>query len=74
MKEAGISTEKFQAHSTRAAFTSAARSGGVPIDDILKCAEWSRHSTFERFYYKPINPPHLGIISSGELNYSLNNT
>ena len=74
MKEAGVDTEKFQTHSTRAASTSAARSGGVPVDDILKCAGWSRRSTFERFYYKPINPPHLGIICSGELNYSLNNT
>ena len=74
MKEAGVDTEKLQAHSTRAASTSAARYGGVPVDDILKCAGWSRCSTFEKFYYKPINPPHLGIIGSGELNYSLNNT
>ena len=38
----------------------------------LICSAWRRGT--EKFYYKPINPPHLGIIGSGELNYSLNNT
>ncbi|XP_019859607.1 PREDICTED: uncharacterized protein LOC109587826 [Amphimedon queenslandica] len=65
MKEAGIDTDAFQAHSTRAAASSRARSTGVPVEDILKCAGWSRRSTFERFYYKPISEPHLDIVPSG---------
>ena len=54
MAEAGIDISQFKAHSTRAAATSAAAKVGVPIKDILKTANWSRESTFQRFYHKPL--------------------
>jgi len=50
---AGINTQTFSAHSTRSASASLAASKGVPISDILKTANWSSSSTFERFYYRP---------------------
>ena len=27
---------------------------GVPIENILKHADWSNHRTFDRFYNKPV--------------------
>lgn len=50
MAWAGIDISQFKAHSTRAASTSAS---GVPMKDILKTANWSRESTFQKFYLKP---------------------
>lgn len=52
---AGIDTEVFTAHSTRAASTSAASHAGVPISTILEAAGWSQECTFARFYKKHIN-------------------
>ena len=49
---AGVDTGKFTAHSTRSASSSQARARGVPIAEILKVANWSSRSTFERFYYR----------------------
>ena len=54
LKEAGVDTEVFKAHSTRAASTSTAKAQGVSMADIMNMAGWSRQSTFERFYYKSI--------------------
>lgn len=51
--DAGIDISRFKAHSTRAASTSAARAMGIPLDEIMKVAGWSRVSTFETFYHKP---------------------
>ena len=50
LKQAGIDTTKFGAHSTRAASSSAAQQAGVPIRDILSTGGWSS------------NAPLLGII------------
>lgn len=44
----------YGSHSTRAAASSAALSGNVPVQDILKKAGWSNEKTFARFYQKPI--------------------
>lgn len=54
MKDAGIDTTRFKPHSTRAASTSAASNLSASLDDILKTAGWSSHSTFAKFYNKPI--------------------
>ena len=54
LTEAGIRTEIFKAHSVRAASSSAATTKGVSMVDIMQTAGWSRPSTFEKFYYKPI--------------------
>ena len=55
LKDAGIDTTKFGAHSTRAASTSAAAKAGTPLEVILESAGWSNCGTFAKFYQKPIN-------------------
>ena len=50
---AGVDTAVFSAHSVRGASTSAALSKGIHLADILGMADWSRDSTFKRFYYRP---------------------
>ncbi|XP_019854593.1 PREDICTED: uncharacterized protein LOC109583611 [Amphimedon queenslandica] len=68
LTDAGVNTSIFGAHSTRAASSSAAKKVGVPLIDIMKAAGWSRSSTFERFYYKPILSPQVGdILLSSEV-------
>ena len=54
LARAGVDTTQFTAHSTRSASTSAARSLGVPIDNIMKAAGWSNVHTFKRYYQKEI--------------------
>ena len=54
MKAAGINTDIFKPHSTRAASTSKAQSCDVPISSILKAASWKRDSVFHRFYNRDI--------------------
>jgi len=48
---AGIDTSIFNAHSTRGA-SSMASSLGITTDDILKAADWSSESVFQKFYHK----------------------
>lgn len=50
MQAAGLDTEMFKAHSTRAASTSKAKMEGLSVTDILQQANWSRAGTFTRFY------------------------
>ena len=52
--DSGIDTDTFKAHSVRSASTSAASNQGVTTEEILKAADWSSDSTFQRFYYKPV--------------------
>jgi len=47
--KSGIDTEQFSAHSTRSASTLQACANGIPVSEILKMANWSSSSTFERF-------------------------
>ena len=54
MSQAGVDIGQFKPHSTRAASTSAAKRLGVPISDILRTAGWSKETTFQRFYNKPL--------------------
>ena len=51
---AGINTEQFKAHSTRAAAASAAKSAGVSLKDIMTMADWSREHIFTQVYHKPV--------------------
>ena len=39
-----------ESHSVRGASTSAAMARGLSLADILSTADWSRESTFKRFY------------------------
>ena len=58
LDSAGIDTTVFNAHSTRGASTSATSNMGITTNVILKAADWSSESVFQRFYYKPAeNPP-----------------
>ncbi|WAR17540.1 hypothetical protein MAR_032134, partial [Mya arenaria] len=54
MCRAGIHVKDFGLHSVRSAVTSKASTSAVPIADILAKAEWSRESTFRKFYNKPV--------------------
>ena len=56
LSKAGINTDIFKAHSTRAAATSASQCD-VDINSISKTAGWSRATTFAKFYNKPIIEP-----------------
>ena len=51
LKESGVNTNVFKAHSVRGATTSAALDKGAQISVILNTANWSQESTFRRFYY-----------------------
>ena len=50
----GIDTTIFQAHSCRSASTSAAKAAGVPIQKVLNAGQWSKESTFYKYYEKQI--------------------
>ena len=49
---AGIDTNLFTAHSTRAASTSKAKVKGLSLEDILKRGNWSNKSTWQKHYHK----------------------
>lgn len=53
LTKSGINTDIFKAHSVRGAATSAAAKEGVTLNDILKAADWSNETVFQKFYYKP---------------------
>lgn len=52
--EAGIDTETFKGHSTRAASVSAAKELNVDFQDIVKTAGWTNAKTFAIYYDKPV--------------------
>ena len=58
LKQAGINTDLFKAHSTRSASSSKASVGRAPLVEILKRGSWSHHSTWQRFYNKHITQKH----------------
>ena len=60
LEEAGVDTSLFGAHSTRGASASAASSAGITTGDILKAANWSSESVFQRFYHKKVNKAVFG--------------
>ncbi len=49
---AGVDTNIFTPHSTRAASTSQAK---VPLNTILRTAGWAKDCTFRKFYKKPVS-------------------
>ena len=54
LRDAGIDTLTYKAHSTRGASGSKAKAVGLSIEDIMKQGNWSNSTTFEKFYHKPI--------------------
>ena len=53
LKQAGVNTDVFKAHSTRGAATSASVRLGASMRDVLTTAGWSSASTFSSFYHRP---------------------
>ena len=53
IKDAGINTKIFKAHSVHSASTTSAANGSVSLDEIMTMADWSSPSTFQKLYYKP---------------------
>ena len=48
----GIDTDKFKAHSYRAASASAAFNRGCSLKRILDTADWSSEKNFRKFYFR----------------------
>ena len=51
---ASIDTEQFQGYSTRSALTSKAILSGLALSDILVRGQWSRESTWCKFFNKSV--------------------
>ena len=69
LSEAGINTEIFKAHSTRAASVSKAFSKGVDIEFIKRTAGWTPNSrVFATFYNVPIISDIKNNVASAILN------
>ena len=54
LQEVGVDTARYGSGSTRAAATSKALAEGAPLDMILSSGGWTRPSTFQRFYARPV--------------------
>ena len=52
--EAGIDSNVFKADSTRSAATSGAVKAGISISEIIRLGDWTKESTFKKFYYRPV--------------------
>jgi hypothetical protein len=52
MELAGIDISIYKAHSTRSATTSKAKIIGLSAQEIMQRANWTRESTFRRFYHR----------------------
>ena len=50
-----MDTASFQGHSVHSTAYSAAKKLDVSSAEIVKVADWSRESTFIKFYHKPTN-------------------
>ncbi|KAI8513154.1 hypothetical protein Bbelb_097930 [Branchiostoma belcheri] len=53
--KSGVDTATFSAHFTRGASTSAATAAGVSLHSIMNAADWSRESTFLKYYRRDNN-------------------
>ncbi|KAL9988598.1 hypothetical protein ACROYT_G003060 [Oculina patagonica] len=54
METAGVDTNVFKPHSTRAAVSSKAKAACVPVHDILRTAGWPSSICFDLFYNKSV--------------------
>ena len=62
LEEAGINTNIYTSHSTRAASTTKAYSTNVPLDALMKAAGWKSENTFHRYYNKPVQTNDVNLI------------
>ena len=68
----GIDMAIFKAHSVRSASVPTAANTGVTTADILKAADWSSQSIFQKFYYKPQQNSSFGRAVLSELPTTAN--
>ena len=68
LKLAGIDTNVFGSHSTRAASTSAAFTRDANVDNILQSAGWASDCVFKKFYLKPISNDNSKTLSQAVLD------
>ncbi len=54
LSDAVLDPSSFSAHSTRGAAASKAVKQGIPVDTVFKTANWSRESTFQKFYHREL--------------------
>ena len=54
LRKAGVDTSQFKAHSCRSAATSKAKAMGISFEGVLNRGQWSRESTWQKHYHKPI--------------------
>ena len=66
LEAAGVDTAIFAAHSVRGASSSSAATAGITTNDILKAADWSSESVFQKFYYRSTQNSSFGraVLSS----------
>ena len=69
MTDAGLDTTRFHPRSTRAASTSKAHKKATPVDVT---AGWTKASTFQKFYNKPIIQTDTECDMTEELLSSVN--
>jgi len=74
MSRAGIDTQRYKSHSTRAASTTKATERGLTFDQLQKCANWTNQSTFQKFYYRPRQHSTFAraVLNSGNLRTIVN--
>ena len=65
LKDAGVDTDTFLAHSTRGASASRAVRIGVAIDSVLSTAQWANASTFAKYYNRDIGVDFGNTILAG---------
>lgn len=57
LREAGVDTSVYSAHSTRSAAASKAAASGISISSILSKGSWASESTFAKFYHRETRQP-----------------
>ena len=60
LEATGVNTSIFAAHSVRGASSSSAATADITTNDILKAANWSSESVFQKFYYRSTQNPSFG--------------
>ena len=70
---AEIDTALFSVHSTTGASSCASAKVGITTNDILKAADWSSESVFQKFYYKPSDNLSYGraVLSNSATNNTI---
>ena len=61
ISDSDIDTSVFKAHSIRSGAAFGHANQGVTLEDILKAADWSTETSFQRFFYKPIRNTKLAV-------------